>query len=214
MPGWQQVSGWWWVVSASLAAWATSAALRFRDPMLLSSLLAPEFERDLTVLDGEHLRHMVQALRARDRFEAAVAGLADAADFSGMQTRVTGALGRLYDSIIWAQRASSFLRAIDERSLRATMQGLPPTSPVVVEIREQLEEVETIQARRAEVLAKVRTTVTGIDTLAIKAASWALGTSVPGGRHDAEVRELRQQLDAYVDGLEEIERSLPRVDDR
>ena len=62
--------GLWWVVSASLAAWATSAALRLRDPMLLSSLHAPEFERDLTVLDGEHLRHMVQAVASPRSFRS------------------------------------------------------------------------------------------------------------------------------------------------
>jgi hypothetical protein len=61
-----------WVIGAGLAAWLTSVVLHLRDPKLVSSLLAPQFDRDLSVLDPEHLRYMTSALRARDRFEAAV----------------------------------------------------------------------------------------------------------------------------------------------
>lgn len=201
-----------WVIGAGVAAWLTSVVLHLRDPRLVSALLAPQFDRDLSVLDGEHRPLMTQALRARDRFEAAVADLPDSSDFAGMRTRVTEATRRLYDSVRWAQRAAVFLRSVDEERLHMRLGSLPPDSPVAVEIAEQLEEVDAVEARRDETLARISATITGIETLGVKMASFALGSTAPGGvvSQASEVRRMREELDTYVDALAEVEESLPR----
>ncbi len=201
-----------WVVGAGVTAWLTSVVLHLRDPKLVSSLLAPQFDRDLGVLDAEHLRYMTAALRARDRFESAVGDLPDRDDFGGMRTRVTEALRRLYDSVVWSQRAAVFLRSVDEERLRMRLGSLPAGSPVAEELAEQLEEVESIGGRRDETLARISATITGIETLGVKMASFALGSTAPGGlaSHSEEVRRLREDLDSYVDALAEVERSLHR----
>jgi hypothetical protein len=200
-----------WVIGAGVAAWLTSVVLHLRDPELVSSLLAPQFDRDLSVLDTEHLRYMTQALRARDRFESAITDLPDSSDFAGMRTRVTEAIRRLYDSVRWAQRAAEFLRSVDDERLRMRLGSLPASSPVAEEIAEQLEEVESIETRRTETLARIAATTTGIETLGVKMASFALGSTAPGTviSHSAEVRRMREELDTYVDALAEVERSLP-----
>lgn len=199
-----------WVIGAGVAAWLTSVVLHLRDPTLVSSMLAPQFDRDLSVLDAEHLRYMTAALRARDRFEAAVRDLPDREDFAGMRARVTEALRRLYDSVVWSQRAAVFLRSVDEGRLRARLASLPAGSEVGEELAEQLEEVDSVEGRRDETLARISATITGIETLGVKMASFALGSTAPGGlaSHSDEVRRLREDLDTYVDALAEVERSL------
>ncbi len=197
-----------WVIAAGAGAWLTSVVLHLRDPKLISSLLAPQFDRDLSVLDNEHLRYMTAALSARDRFEEAVDTLPDAAEFGGMQARVTEALRRLYDSVVWSQRAGSFLDSVDDQGLRDRLRGLPGESPVAAELEEQLEEVADVDRRRHETLARIATTITGLETLAVKMGSLALGSAGVAPSGSDEVRQLRHELDAYVDGLAEIEQSL------
>jgi hypothetical protein len=201
-----------WVLGAAAAAWLTSIVLHLRDPGLVSRLLAPEFDRDLSALDEEHLRYMTNALAARDRFEAAAADLPDRDDFGGMRARVTEALRRLYDSVVWAQRAARFLESVNEDALRDRLVVLPRSSPIAEELREQLEEVDSIGDRRRETLARISATITGIETMAVKMASFALGSSAPGWDRTsaAEVRRMREELDSYVDALAEVEEQLPR----
>ena len=195
------------VIGAGVAAWLTSVFLHLRDPKLVSAVLEPQFDRDLTVLDGEHLQYMTAALHARDRFEDAATEVGGGEEFGGMRVRVTDALHRLYDSVVWSQRAAAFLAAVDAQGLVRRLRSLPENSPVAVEIGEQLEEVENIGARRNETLSRVAATVTGIETLAVKMGAAALGAqSADAATQD--IRELRSQLDAYVDGLEEVERDL------
>ena len=198
------------VIAAGVVAWATSAVLHLRDPKLVSSLLAPEFDRDLSVLDEEHRGYMTTALAARDRFAAAVADLPGKEQFGGMRTRVTEALRRMYDSVVWTQRADRFLATVDatvlERRLRAAK-----GSAVADELQEQLTEIEHIRGRREETISQLSATVAGIETLAVKMGGLALDTAAPGryGVSTAEVRRLREELDTYVDALAEVERSLP-----
>jgi hypothetical protein len=198
------------VIGAGVVAWLTSVVLHLRDPALVRSLMAPEFDRDLGVLDEEHRSHMTAALAARDRFEAAVADLPGKDQFGGMRARVTEALRRMYDSVVWAQRADRFLATVDaadlERRLRAAR-----GSAVAEELQAQLEEIGQIRARRDETMAQLSATVAGIETLAVKMGGLALGTSAPGryGVSTAEVRRLREELDTYVDALVEVEKSLP-----
>jgi hypothetical protein len=199
-----------WVIGAGVAAWLTSVVLHLRDPKLVSSLLAPQFDRDLSALDTEHLRHMTAALRARDRFEAAIADLPDQSGFGGMRTRVTEALRRLYDSVVWSQKAADFLRSVDQDRLRVRLKSAPAGSPLAEELDEQLAEIASIRDRREQTLARIATTITGIETLGVKMASFALGTSAPGqvASHSSEIRSLRKELDSYVDALAEVESAL------
>jgi len=198
------------VIAAGAVAWLTSVVLHLRDPELVRSLMAPEFDRDLSVLDEQHRGYMTAALAARDRFEAAVADLPGKDQFGGMRARVTEALRRMYDSVVWTQRADRFLATVDaaglERRLRAA-----GGSPVAEELREQLEEIEHIRARREDTVSQLSATVAGIETLAVKMGGLALEASAPGryGVSTAEVRRLRQELDTYVDALAEVERTLP-----
>lgn len=198
------------VIGAGVVAWLTSVVLHLRDPQLVSSLLVPEFDRDLGVLDQEHRAYMTSALAARDRFEAAVADLPGKDQFGGMRVRITEALRRMYDSVVWTQRADRFLATVDaaalERRLRASK-----GSAVADELQAQLSEIEHIRARREETISQLSATVAGIETLAVKMGGLALDTSAPGryGVSTAEVRRLREELDTYVDALAEVERSLP-----
>jgi len=198
------------VIAAGVVAWATSAVLHLRDPALVSSLLAPEFDRDLGVLDDEHRAFLTAGLAARDRFEAAVADLPGRDQFGGMRARVTEALRRMYDSVVWTQRADRFLATVSpdglERRLRAAR-----GSAVADELQAQLAEIEHIRARREETIAQLSATVAGIETLAVKMGGLALDSTAPGryGVSTAEVRRLRQELDTYVDALAEVERTLP-----
>lgn len=202
-----------WLVGAGLAAWLTSVVLHLRDPKLLGSLLAPEFDRDLSALDDRHLPAMVAALTARDRFEEAAADMPGHDEFAGMRARVTEVLHRLYDSVMWTQRADRFLASVDEESLTRRMRDLPPTSPVVTELAEQAAEIAGVRQRRKETAARMTASITGIETLALKMGSLALGAAdssseaVPA----AEVRALQEELDAYAGGLEEIEQDLRRA---
>jgi hypothetical protein len=200
------------IISAGVVAWLTSVVLHLRDPELVRSLMAPEFDRDLGVLDEEHRAYMTAALAARDRFEAAVADLPGKDQFGGMRARVTEALRRMYDSVVWTQRADRFLATVDgatlERRLRAA-----GGSVVAEELREQLEEMEHIRRRREETISQLTATTAGIETLAVKMGGLALDTAAPGrfGVSTIEVRRLREELDTYVDALAEVEKSLPAV---
>jgi hypothetical protein len=201
---------WPWVAGAALAAWLTSVALHLRDPKLVSSLLAPDFDRDLGTLDTEHRRYMVSGLQARDRFEQTVATLPDAEDLAGMKVRVNDALERLYDSLLWAQRAAVFLRTINPSSIRERARAAGPGTRLSQELEAQLEEVDDVERRRNEILSRSAATVTGIETLSVKVGSLALETSAPGSAldHVDDVRQLRSELDGYLEGLEEIQDAL------
>lgn len=198
------------VIAAGAVAWLTSVVLHLRDPELVRSLMAPEFDRDLSVLDEQHRGYMTAALAARDRFEAAVADLPGKDQFGGMRARVTEALRRMYDSVVWTQRADRFLAGVDGAALERRLRAAGDT-PVAEELREQLEEIEHIRARREETISQLSATVAGIETLAVKMGGLALETAAPGryGVSTAEVRRLRQELDTYVDALAEVERTLP-----
>jgi hypothetical protein len=202
-----------WVIGAGIAAWATSALLHLRDPKLVSALLEPQFDRDLSILDAEHLRYMKAGLRARDRFETAAHDLPGDDDFAGMRTRITEALRRMYDSVVWSQRASRFLKGVDQNDLRRRLQNAGDGSRLAEELSEQLDEIDNIRRRREETVSRIRTTTTGIETLAVKMGSFALGSAAPGqiGAPDTEVRRLREELDTYVDALAEVERLLPEA---
>ncbi len=54
---------------------------------------------------------------------------------------------------------------------------------------------------------------TGIETLAVKMGALALGTAAGPGEPAAEdeVQRLREELDAYVDALVEVEEDLRRA---
>ena len=198
------------VIGAGVVAWATSVVLHLRDPQLVRSLLAPEFDRDLRVLDEEHRGYMTAALAARDRFEAAVADLPGRDQFGGMRARVTEALRRMYDSVVWTQRADRFLGTVDATALERRLRAAHGTA-VADELQEQLEEIEHIRARREETVSQLSATTAGIETLAVKMGGLALDAAAPGrfGVSTAEVRRLREELDTYVDALAEVEMSLP-----
>lgn len=197
--------GWPFAVAAGVAAWLTSVILHLRDPKLVSSLLAPDFDRDLSALDAQHLPLMEAALSARDQFEEVVQS--GGQDLGGMQVRITEVLHRLYDSVSWVQRAARFLQSVDQRGLVDRYQATDPASEMGKELGAQVEEIRKVASRREETLNKVHATITGIETLAVKAASLALQSDAleqPGG----ELAELRRQLDAFESGLAEVEEHL------
>ncbi len=201
--------GWPWVVGSALAAWLTSVVLHLRDPKLISSLLAPDFEKDLGALDAEHRRYMLSGLEARERFEGAVESLSDTENFAGMKVRVNDALERLYDSLLWAQRAAGFLRVVDAGSIRDRARAAGPGTRLAQELEAQLEEVDDVERRRSEILSRSAATVTGIETLAVKVGSLALESTAPGELgHVDDVSQLRRELDGYLAGLEEIQDAL------
>lgn len=198
-----------WVIGAAVAAWGTSVVLHMRDPKLVSALLAPDFDRDLGALDREHRRYMLSGLQARDRFEAAVATLPEGNEFAGMKVRVNDALGRLYDSLVWTQRAADFLESVRPDTLRQRIQGAGPGTRIAQELEAQMEEVEDIERKRNEALARSSTTITGIETLAVKVGTLALESSAPGHvDHVDDIGQLRSELDGYLEGLEEIQDAL------
>jgi hypothetical protein len=138
-----------------------------------------------------------------------VAGLPDAEDFAGMKVRINDALGRLYDSLVWSQRAAAFLRAVSPDTLRQRIRGAGPGTRVGQELEAQLSEVEDVERKRAETLTRSMATVTGIETLAVKVGSLALESSAPGELgHADDIAQLRQELDGYLEGLEEIQATL------
>ena len=198
------------VIAAGAVAWFTSVVLHLRDPVLVRSLMAPEFDRDLGVLDEEHRAYMTSGLAARDRFEAAVADLPGKDQFGGMRARVTEALRRMYDSVVWTQRADRFLATVNPEALERRLHAARG-SAVASELQEQLTEIEHIRARREDTISQITATTAGIETLAVKMGGLALDSSAPGrfGVSTAEVRRLRQELDTYVDALAEVERTLP-----
>ena len=198
-----------WVAGAAAVAWLTSVVLHLRDPKLVSSLLAPDFDRDLGALDAEHRRYMLSGLEARERFESAVESLDDAEDFAGMKVRVSDALERLYDSLVWAQRAAGFLRSVNPESIRQRARAAGPGTRLAEELEAQLNEVGDIERRRAEILNRSAATVTGIETLGVKVGTLALESTAPGELgHVDDVSRLRSELDGYLAGLEEIQDAL------
>jgi hypothetical protein len=205
-----------WVIAAAVGAWLTSAVLHLRDPKLIGALVAPDFGKDMTRLTGEYRRSMVAGLDARARFEAATAQLDEddddslgSDDFGGMRVRIINALDRLYDSLVWAQRAGEFLASVDPDGLQRRLLDLPKASPIARELEAQLEEARDIDRKRREIVARSSTTITGIETLAIKVGSLALDVSAPG-RHDHldDIGAIRRELDGYLHGLEEIQSAL------
>lgn len=202
-----------WLIAAGVAAWLTSVVLHMRDPRLLGSLLAPEFDRDLSALDEQHLPAMVAALTARDRFEAAAADTPDDEAFGGMRARVTDVVHRLYDSVVWTQRADAFLASVDQETLNRRLNELPSSSPLRAELAEQAAEIEAVRLRRKEAAARITAGITGIETLAVKMGSLALGAADSSGEAlpASDIRALRRELDAYAGGLEEIEQDLRRA---
>ncbi|MDH3499870.1 MAG: hypothetical protein OEM97_07095 [Acidimicrobiia bacterium] len=198
-----------WVIGAALAAWGTSAALQLRDPKLVSALLAPDFDRDLGLLDDEHRRYVLAGLEARNRFEAAIESLADSESFAGMKVRVNDALERLYDSVLWAQRAAVFLREVRPEAIRARIEAAGSGTRLAEELEEQIDTIGDVEQRRTDTLARSTATVTGIETLAVKVGSLALESTAPGELgHGDDVVQLRQELDGYLEGLEEIQDAL------
>jgi hypothetical protein len=194
------------VAGAAVAAWGTSVVLHLRDPRLVADLLAPDFDRDLGALDTRHRPLMVAALEARDRLEQAMGSFPGGSEYGGMHARVTETLRRMYDSVVWVQRASRFLAAVDEKALSTRLRSIP-AGRVREELEEQLEEVARVRARRDETMARIAATTAGIDTLAVKVNTIALDASSPEQPLD-ELHALREELDAYDAGLSELEQHL------
>jgi len=196
------------VAGAAAVGFVVSAVLHLRDPKLQAAMVAPEFDRDLSRLDSAHRPLMIQGLEARDRLESAIHEW-QGGENEGLIARVTETLRKIYDSVLWLQRVDRFLASVDQRQLLDRLRNLP-VGPVREEIEAQAQEVGNIQGRREEVLSRIVATTTGIDTLAVKAHSLALTTSDPDQTID-EVRQLRAELNAYAEGLEEIEEHLQRA---
>jgi hypothetical protein len=200
--------GWPWAIGAALVGWGTSVVLHMRDPQLVSSLLAPDFDKDLGALDAEHRRYMLAGLEARDRFEAAAETVASD-DFAGMKVRINDALERVYDSLLWAQRAGTFLRTVNPVSIRQRVQGAGPGTRLAQELEAQLAEVDDIERKRSEALSRTAATITGIETLAVKVGTLGLETTAPGDLdHTDDIGQLRAELDGYLEGLDEIQQAL------
>ncbi|MGI8514680.1 MAG: hypothetical protein ACR2NT_05995 [Acidimicrobiia bacterium] len=196
------------VAGAAAVGFVVSAVLHLRDPKLQAAMVAPEFDRDLSRLDSAHRPLMIQGLEARDRLESAIHEW-QGGENEGLIARVTETLRKIYDSVLWLQRVDRFLASVDQRQLLERLRNLP-AGPVREEIEAQAQEVGNIQGRREEVLSRIVATTTGIDTLAVKAHSLALTTSDPDQTID-EVRQLRAELNAYAEGLAEIEEHLQRA---
>ena len=189
-----------WVIAAAAGAWLTSVVLHLRDPKLVGALVAPDFQKDLGQLSGDYRRSMVAGLDARARFEDAVRQLDEdddeslgSDDFGGMRVRIINALDRLYDSLLWAQRAGGFLASVDPNHLQRRLLDLPRDSPIARELQAQLDEAKEV----------------GVETLAIKVGSLALDVSAPGHHdHIDDIGVMRRELDGYLQGLEEIQEAL------
>jgi hypothetical protein len=196
------------IAGAGIIGFVTSAILHLRDPKLAAQMVAPEFDRDLSALDSAHLPLMVAGLEARDRLEQAAESWRGGEN-EGLVARVTETLRRMYDTVLWLQRADRFLGSVDESRLAARLEGLP-AGQVREELEAQVSEVVSIRQRRDEVEGRIMATITGIDTLALKAHSIALHATGPGEPVD-EVRQLREELNSYTQGLAEIEHHLREV---
>jgi hypothetical protein len=196
------------IAGAGAVGFATSALLHLRDPKLAAAMVAPEFDRELSALDADHLPFMVSALEARDRLGQAL-DTWQGGENEGLMARVTETLRRLYDSVMWVQKADRFLATVDERRLSGRLGSLP-SGPVREEMETQIGEVLGIRSRRDEVVSRILATTTGIDTLAVKAHSIALTSAGPDQTID-EVRRLREELTAYTAGLEEVQEHLRQV---
>jgi hypothetical protein len=196
------------IAGAGVVGFATSALLHLRDPKLAAAMVAPEFDRELTALDAEHLPLMLSALQARDRLEQAMETW-QGGENEGLMARVTETLRRLYDSVMWVQKADQFLATVDERRLSGRLRDLP-AGPVREEMETQIGEVLNIRSRRDEVVSRIMATTTGVDTLAVKAHSIALTSAGPDQTID-EVRRLREELTAYTAGLAEVQEHLRQV---
>jgi hypothetical protein len=196
------------VAGAAAVGFLVSAVLHLRDPKLQAAMVAPEFDRDLTRLDTAHRPLMISGLEARDRLESAINEW-QGGENEGLMARVTETLRKIYDSVLWVQRADHFLASVDQRRLLDRLRNLPP-GPVREEMEAQAQEVGNIQARREEVVSRIIATTTGIDTLAVKAHSLALTSSDPDQTID-EVRQLRAELNSYAEALEEVEEHLQQV---
>lgn len=196
------------VAGAAAVGFVVSALLHLRDPKLQAAMVAPEFDRDLSRLDTDYRPLMLQGLEARDRLESAINDW-QGGENEGLMARVTETLRKIYDSVLWLQRADHFLASVDQRQLLERLRSLPE-GPVREEMAAQAQEVRNIQERRDEVFSRIIATTTGIDTLAVKAHSLALTTSDPDQTID-EVRQLRAELNAYAEGLEEIDEHLQQV---
>lgn len=201
-----------WVIGAGLVAWGTSAWTKFKDPAFVGALVGPEFSRNLSALEPEYRKVMVSGLEAKEHFEEAVAGLPEqeADDFGGMRYRIISSLEKMYDSLLWAQRAGSFLRRARPERLRDRMDGLASDSIIVRDLRAQLEEITEISQRRDETLARSTATITGIETLAVKVGSMALDLASPGESQETtdDIRAMQAELDSYLTGLDEIQAAL------
>lgn len=198
-----------WVIGAGVTAWFTSVVLHLRDPALISELLAPDFGKDLKALDGTHRAVMLAGLQARDRFQQAVASLPDTTGYGGMTTRINGSLERLYDSLVWAQRADGFLQSNAPETLRKRVAAAGPGTRLAEELEAQLGEVSDVERRRSEIMMRSASTVTGIETLAVKVGTLALESSLPGDEsHQDDITQLRLELDGYLEGLDEIQDAL------
>lgn len=196
------------VAGAAAVGFVVSALLHLRDPKLAAAMVAPEFDRDLSRLDPAHRPLMLHGLEARDRLESAINEW-QGGENEGLMARVTETLRKIYDSVLWLQRADHFLASVDQRRLLERIRSLPE-GPVREEMTAQAQEVHNIQERRDEVISRIIATTTGIDTLAVKAHSLALTTSDPDQTID-EVRQLRAELNAYAEGLDEIDEHLQQV---
>lgn len=196
------------IAGAGAVGFVTSALLHLRDPKLAAAMVAPEFDRELSALDAEHLPLMVRALEAKDRLEEAMETW-QGGENEGLMARVTETLRKMYDSVLWVQKADRFLSTVDEMRLVGQMSNLP-AGPVREEMEAQVGEVTGIRHRRDEVFSKIVATTTGIDTLAVKAHSIALRSTGEDETVD-DVRRLREELNAYTAGLEEIEQHLRQV---
>jgi hypothetical protein len=196
------------IAGAAAVGFVVSAVLHLRDPKLAAAMVAPEFDRDLSRLDPAHRPLMINGLEARDRLQTAINEW-QGGENEGLMARVTETLRKIYDSVLWVQRADRFLGSVDQRRLVERLRSLPE-GPVREEMQAQAQEVANIQNRREEVVSRIIATTTGIDTLAVKAHSLALSTSDPDQTID-EVRQLRAELNAYAEGLEEIEEHLQQV---
>ena len=201
-----------WVIGAGVVAWGTSAWTKFKDPTFVGALVGPEFSRNLSALEPEYRKVMVSGLEAKEHFEEAVSHLPDqeADDFGGMRYRIISSLEKMYDSLMWAQRAGAFLRRARPDRLQARMEGLAEDSIVARDLRDQLDEITEIDRRRTETLARSTATITGIETLAVKVGSLALDISSPGETHGTQddIRAMQAELDSYLTGLDEIQAAL------
>ena len=105
----------------------------------------------------------------------------------GLMARVTETLRRMYDSVVWVQRADRFLHRRRAPTARTPAEPSGRTGSR----RDRGSERGLSIRRRDEVVSRILATTTGIDTLAVKAHSIALTSTGPDQTID-EVRRLRE----------------------